>query len=68
MDVARAAQALAPRVAPFFLKWREFLPSKFCGSLLNRSSAIEAADLIKMETSTCGVSFKRRRWPEMRPV
>jgi hypothetical protein len=25
VDVARAAQALAPRVAPFFLKWKEFL-------------------------------------------
>jgi hypothetical protein len=25
VDVARAAQALAPRVAPSFLKWKEFL-------------------------------------------
>ncbi len=28
MDVARAAQALAPRVAPSLLKWKEFL--KYC--------------------------------------
>jgi hypothetical protein len=25
VDAARAAQALAPRVAPAFLKWKEFL-------------------------------------------
>jgi hypothetical protein len=25
VEVARAAQALAPRVAPSFLKWKEFL-------------------------------------------
>jgi len=38
------------------------------GSLLNRSPAIETADLIKIETSTCGVSYERRLWPEQRPV
>ena len=36
----------------------KFCGSLFCGSLFNPGPVIEAADLIEMETSTCGVSYE----------
>jgi hypothetical protein len=32
-----------------------------CGSLFKPNPAIDTVDLIQIDTSTCGVSYKRRR-------
>ena len=39
-----------------------------CGSLLNRGPAIEAEVFIKMETSTCRVSYKGSRLKNQQPA
>jgi hypothetical protein len=44
--IARAAQALAPRVALFFIKLPEYIPSKFCGSLFCGSAVLNNRVLI----------------------
>jgi len=36
---------------------------RFCGLLFKINPAIDAEDSIAMETSTCRVSYERRRWP-----
>jgi hypothetical protein len=41
--------------------------SIFYGSLLNRGPAIEAADLIKVETFTCGASYKESEIQAQKP-
>jgi hypothetical protein len=38
-----------------------------CGSLSNRGPAIEAADLIKVETFTCGASYKESEIQAQKP-